>query len=543
MAGGAEWALAGVLGKELQAAKNHAIVPLRVVDELKRHVRSGREPQKRFAGRGLRIVERMRKRGVAVIYGDANDSFADSTLLNAIGRAYMRHNVVLVTEDKNLRKDCLAIRQRQSVQSRYSLHVLRIEDFKGRQSKHRSWRFERPGKVEGGKPKQLTVHQLPASGGVVRGKSGDMILGTLVGRGGEGCVYQTDRPDILCKVFHADRITDVRREKLRLMTSKDTEFSRICWPIESVTNQAGEFVGYTMKAAEGVAIAKSLFLPQVLKRRFGSWNRSTLAKVALNVARAVATLHHRGVIVGDLNPQNILVGDNAEVWIVDCDSFQVGGHTCPVGMRNFMAPELHNVDLSRTLRQEKHDNFALASLIFMILMPGKPPYSQQGGGDPAENIRKGQFPYPVGQVRPGNQPLGPWRTMWSHLPRYLKVEFFSVFQEGQRIDAKSWGETLRRYGRDLEKGFLSSEVFPTSYKGISKHAEKQFGLKARPGSRPQQTPLSTPQSRGAATQQRPPLNRATNQGRNSPGAVKRSNLYRGKRGGSFGRWLRDLFEF
>lgn len=33
----------------------------------------------------------------------------------------------------------------------------------------------------------------------------------------------------------------------------------------------------------------------------------------------------------------------------------------------------------------------------MIMLPGKPPYSQQGGGYPGDNIKNMDFSYPFGE--------------------------------------------------------------------------------------------------------------------------------------------------
>ncbi|MBQ5927335.1 MAG: hypothetical protein IIX01_05380 [Clostridia bacterium] len=35
--------------------------------------------------------------------------------------------------------------------------------------------------------------------------------------------------------------------------------------------------------------------------------------------------------------------------------------------------------------------------MFMIMLPGKPPYSQQGGGNPVQNIISMDFSYPFGE--------------------------------------------------------------------------------------------------------------------------------------------------
>ena len=64
----------------------------------------------------------------------------------------------------------------------------------------------------------------------------------------------------------------------------------------------------------------------------------------------------------------------------------------------------------------------------MLLMPGKPPYSHAGGGDPAQNVRDRHFPYGF-EKRGVAVPDGQWRFIWSHFPHYLKQKFHEVFVE------------------------------------------------------------------------------------------------------------------
>ena len=98
------------------------------------------------------------------------------------------------------------------------------------------------------------------------------------------------------------------------------------------------------------------------------------------------------IIIGDINPLNILVKSPTEVYFVDTDSYQVENYPCPVGTIEFTPPELQGKNYETFLRSFENEYFAIATLVFMILLPGKSPYTQQGGGDPAANIRAMEFP-------------------------------------------------------------------------------------------------------------------------------------------------------
>ena len=60
--------------------------------------------------------------------------------------------------------------------------------------------------------------------------------------------------------------------------------------------------------------------------------------------------------------------------LIDCDSMQVraGGKVfhCTVAKGEYLAPELQGKDLATTDRTPESDNFALAVLLFLMLMEG-----------------------------------------------------------------------------------------------------------------------------------------------------------------------------
>lgn len=97
--------------------------------------------------------------------------------------------------------------------------------------------------------------------------------------------------------------------------------------------------------------------------------------LCITILKKLKYLHDRNVILGDINPNNILVVSPTEVYFVDTDSYQIEGFPCPVGTINFTAPEIQRKDFSTFLRTIGNERFAVATLLFMIMLPGKPPYS------------------------------------------------------------------------------------------------------------------------------------------------------------------------
>jgi DNA-binding helix-hairpin-helix protein with protein kinase domain len=58
----------------------------------------------------------------------------------------------------------------------------------------------------------------------------------------------------------------------------------------------------------------------------------------LAILEKIKLLHENDIIIGDINPFNILIKDDKTVYFVDVDSYQVDNYPCPVGTVHFTAP-------------------------------------------------------------------------------------------------------------------------------------------------------------------------------------------------------------
>lgn len=325
--------------------------------------------------------------------------------------------------------------------------------------------------------KQLTVNFVPEAGDKAykENRKSSITLGQKIASGGEGVVYQTDQPNYVAKIYHKSHLTLERYEKVKLMLTKPIMHPEICWPTEILVNANGEFCGYLMPEAKGLILQTSVFVPVLLKRKLTTWTRRELVNVAVKFAELVNYLNARNVIIGDINPMNVLISeDGKKMHLVDCDSFQIEDFPCAVGTVNFTAADIQGKDYKSFLRTQKHEDFALSTMLFMILMPGKTPYSQEGGISPAENIKSGNFPYPFKEIRSQNVSKGSWRYIWSHFPFAIKEAFHTVFREKKTVTSKAWVELLKKYEYELAKGYHSEDIFPSSMKVRADQAIKVF---------------------------------------------------------------------
>ena len=314
--------------------------------------------------------------------------------------------------------------------------------------------------------KQLTHVKIPAEGTRVRNQTGQsLVLAKKISEGGEGVIYETDVFGVVCKVYHLKCFTDLKQKKIELMTSRRMSRSGICWPLDIAFNSDGDFVGYFMPKAEGKPVQTSMFVKPVLVKNFPDWTRLDLVNLCLSFLRHVNFLHSLNILIGDINPLNLLINrDSSKVWIVDTDSFQVENFPCPVGTVNFTAPEIQGQSYSEFLRTKENEAFAVATMIFMMLLPGKPPYSQQGGGSPAENIKKMDFPYSFQGDGGKNAPQGPWFFIWNNLPFLIKERFDKTFRANQRVSIAEWIHVLEEYRKMIQRGHASNEIFPNKVK-------------------------------------------------------------------------------
>lgn len=285
-----------------------------------------------------------------------------------------------------------------------------------------------------------------------------IALGNEIASGGEGVVYEIDDYSVV-KIFDKP---DGRLAKMEAFIRKGIRIDGVCTPTKLVFDNQKKFVGYTMQKAFGKTLQLSLFQPGLLREQFPTWTKIELSIIAIEILDKIIALHKQQVLIGDINPNNIMVANYDKVFLLDSDSYQIDNFPCPVGTVNFSPPEIQGKDFANFLRTKEHEYYAVATLLFMIFLTGKHPYSCVGGADIQENIINHEFAFPLADDDRMAAPKGQWEAMWCDLPFYLREQFYNVFKLNKRIPAEEWKYLLEKYVEDLKSGKYSREIFISS---------------------------------------------------------------------------------
>ncbi len=290
-----------------------------------------------------------------------------------------------------------------------------------------------------------------------------------IGKGGEGTVFAVDSQTV-AKTYNIKSLTIDKQAKILAMINKGIKVTGICVPTEAIYNENKTFIGYLMPKAnveKGFEMQTCVFNPELLKKKFPKWTRINLVNLSLSILNKIKVLHDSNIIIGDINPFNILIKDDNTIYFVDTDSYQVDNFVCPVGTVHFTAPEIQNIEnFSKLIRTKEHEYFAVASLLFMIFHPGKSPYAFQGGGNIKENIIEMNFSYPLGDEDNYLAPQGMWEYIWNELSFEMRKSFYTVFKENYRLSITDWINILETYKEDLTEGIYPSNIFPSSTEKI-----------------------------------------------------------------------------
>ena len=283
-------------------------------------------------------------------------------------------------------------------------------------------------------------------------KNGESLKLSSIGQsGGEGEIYVVKDHDRYCaKLFHPHSITPELAEKIEYMVSNPLSpslISSVAWPTASLYDKTGvdrRLLGFLMPYIDPSSYveAHKWYDPQDRKKQKKA--PLTLAErvsVIYQLATAIQGLHALGHAVGDLRETNLLIGPKG-IIIIDCDSFQIQKAHSPsfyptrVATPEYLPLETQGKDFSKqSFSRIDSDRFALAVLIFKILMDGVHPYQSQGrlvahAPSTADKIKLGYFAFD-GKL-PGLSPPPYAPNYRTHVPDAFARCFTKTFVQGHK---------------------------------------------------------------------------------------------------------------
>lgn len=299
----------------------------------------------------------------------------------------------------------------------------------------------------------------------------------VLGSGGEGAVYSlASHPDLVAKIYHSDRRTDAVINKLDVMinypprTEDDlTGHLFVAWPRQFVYDSASEVIGFLMPKVEKTHSLFEYYNPALRRRHAPQINYANLCSVAKSLAVALDRLHgiNYTYLVGDINESNAYITEDEHVTLIDADSFQVTDsrttpptiYRCVVGKPEYTPPELQGVSFAQVDRNVHHDNFALAVVIYQLLMEGTHPFRGRytGAGEPPKVescISSGYFLHSASRTVP-LRPM-PTAVEWDTLHEDIRALFRKCFDDGHtdpqsRPAPRDWVDALDEAMRDLKQ--------------------------------------------------------------------------------------------
>lgn len=300
-------------------------------------------------------------------------------------------------------------------------------------------------------------------------KSNDGVSYTLISpalaSGGEGCIYEIkNHHDIVAKIYHEEKCTESRHDKIKAMLlTSSSKLPECAWP-KAILYKGGQFCGYIMDKKSGYSDLAEFYSPQSHENNV--WSKFILA--AANISAAVYNIHACGHIIGDLNPNNILVDVNScKVVIVDTDSFHIRQNgaimPCTVVTPEYIPKELQGKDFKKSEAwrsfSESTDNFALAIIIFRLLMNGVHPFActavNVSGSrfQPEMNIANGYCAYFSDTNHNGNLLVTIRSPFISIFPEKIQKLFARAFvaDASQRPSAYEWYDAMMCLAGSLKK--------------------------------------------------------------------------------------------
>ncbi len=271
-------------------------------------------------------------------------------------------------------------------------------------------------------------------------------VGQRIGRGGEGEIYRVaDGSGRAVKLYlNPDPAREI---KVRAMIAAHLakRCPDVAFPRDIVHHTDGRFAGFIMSEVQGQQPIHELMAGRSRRQFFQHADWRFLVRTALNVARAIATVHTAGAVIGDINSSGILVAQDATVTLIDADSFQIGPHRCRVGMPEYTPPELVGVRLGDVDRTKEHDAFGLAVILFQLLFLGRHPHAGVTRGRPVpieKAIADQRFAF--SELRSLGVAPPPHTLRLGDLPRAIRLAFERAFamRGAARPSAADWAREL-----------------------------------------------------------------------------------------------------
>lgn len=249
--------------------------------------------------------------------------------------------------------------------------------------------------------------------------------------GSNAYIYTCDvLPGAYVKGYKNLSMIETQREKLQLLQEFGLRVSTVncAFPIDLLYDNPSSIVGYSMKPIQGKLLREYLV---------SGWTGHDLGKILEQLMLLLLELHTMHIQVNDLSFNNILIDNNDNIGLVDCDSFQITSYPGGGITKIYQHPEIMEKDFSAKLHDPHHECFALAVILFQCLFGDEPLRQVQNASDDTElNWENANFPLKIdARSSDANKNI---QGIWFNQPREIRKAFYDEFTFKQDISIGSW---------------------------------------------------------------------------------------------------------
>ncbi|WP_417436562.1 protein kinase domain-containing protein [Idiomarina abyssalis] len=229
-------------------------------------------------------------------------------------------------------------------------------------------------------------------------------------RGGQGVVYTTEHPGVLVKGFTSkdDKVKQKWRDHMEWLIRQDIADLKLARPL---TLLKAPRMGYVMELMDGLIPLKDIFdrfinasdevseenpAPHIQNYLDEGGLRRRI-RILAQLARTLNQLHCRGMLYGDLSPDNVFVSADsayAETWLIDCDNISFESHCdFTVHTPDYGAPE---VVREEAMLSSLTDCWSFAVIAYQLLThnhPLKGDVVNEGEPEVEDEALRGEHPW------------------------------------------------------------------------------------------------------------------------------------------------------
>jgi len=175
-----------------------------------------------------------------------------------------------------------------------------------------------------------------------------------LGSGGEGIIYKMSK-DRVVKIYHSHIKPTINQTFLNELSKLSSQFIK---PIDLYYNIRKQIVGFSMPYLDMGSMFPFTNLFSKAECNKNNYDSDFKKKVFDSLIKGLKEAHSHDVVIGDLNPYNLLFTNNGDVYFIDTDSYQTNSKPHSGIMLNDIRDWLHD-------KIDKYsDYFSLSILTF-----------------------------------------------------------------------------------------------------------------------------------------------------------------------------------